>query len=86
MRNLIEKSIPEKKTSLFFGLLIFGFACLFLWFDKIGSSEWITVSMYLMTAYVFKRYKSRELEIRNGKSCQQEDVVVTDQQEEVAGK
>jgi Ca2+/Na+ antiporter len=72
IQKLIENNLPGRKTSLFFALLIFGFACFFLWMGKIASSEWMVVSLYVMTAYVVKRQRSNENEAVNRQQLMEE--------------
>lgn len=57
----IERVLPSRKTSLFIALLVLGLASLFLYLDKIGSGEWITVAMFVLTAYVVKRHATNKL-------------------------
>lgn len=63
---MIENWLPGRKTSLFMSLLILGLASGFLAWGKIGSAEWMTVSVTVLGMYATKRYHSEKVHVRTG--------------------
>lgn len=64
--TLLESTLPSRKTSMFFALLILALAQVNLLLDKIGSGEWLSICMFVLTAYAVKRYKQSQLNAANG--------------------
>jgi hypothetical protein len=64
--GLIEATLPQRKTSMFFALLILGLAQANLMAGWIENHQWMTVAMFVLAAYVIKRYKQSQLENGEG--------------------
>ena len=59
--NWIEKIVPRRSTTLFFSLLIFTMACVYLGLGWVTNSQWMEVSMFILGVYAYKRHQTNKL-------------------------